>query len=278
MTRHLHHQRLTTRSWEGLSRGRTPRDFPKTALARGVAVEMEHTRNPAVARRIAMDHLTEDPRYYEKLARMEKGACDKLVKLVKRRARNRQMPRIALTQTRTFVGWLREVQGRLEQAGWDTRRVKFLNTAGCRGPLRKRFEAGDDSLTVASDLARHGVACLAWTGGKSVSVRVPGARVERNTRNMQRRGLFSSKTRDRGEDIVAARAALLDQLERQPKGVALTPERAPHASRLVEDGLAFVDTGRVYASNRGEKVARAARSQAGSDWFTTYWVLDSLFD
>jgi hypothetical protein len=34
---------------------------------------MEHTDNRAIAERIAMDHLTEDPRYYVKLARMEKN-------------------------------------------------------------------------------------------------------------------------------------------------------------------------------------------------------------
>lgn len=30
----------------------------------GIAVEMEHTNDPRVAEEIALDHLSEDPRYY----------------------------------------------------------------------------------------------------------------------------------------------------------------------------------------------------------------------
>jgi len=42
--------------------------FDPEQLARGIAVEMEHTGNPALAKEIAKDHLTEDPQYYVKLA------------------------------------------------------------------------------------------------------------------------------------------------------------------------------------------------------------------
>lgn len=52
--------------------GLTRKDFPKRALARGAKVELEHTRSRRLAEQIAMDHLVEDPRYYEKLAKIEK--------------------------------------------------------------------------------------------------------------------------------------------------------------------------------------------------------------
>ena len=42
-------------------------------LQKGVRVEMEHTTEMMVALEIAMDHLFEDPFYYEKLAKMEGG-------------------------------------------------------------------------------------------------------------------------------------------------------------------------------------------------------------
>lgn len=38
-----------------------------TQLSIGVQIEMEHTNDPAIAKEIAMDHLTEDPKYYTKL-------------------------------------------------------------------------------------------------------------------------------------------------------------------------------------------------------------------
>jgi len=43
----------------------------KVELEKGVKVEAEHTEDPKVAAEIAKDHLTEDPLYYDKLAKME---------------------------------------------------------------------------------------------------------------------------------------------------------------------------------------------------------------
>lgn len=41
-------------------------------FALGVEVESEHTKFKSVAKKIAMDHLTEDPKYYTKLKKIEK--------------------------------------------------------------------------------------------------------------------------------------------------------------------------------------------------------------
>lgn len=51
-------------------------EFDPGQLRKGQHVELEHTDNPAVALEIAKDHLREDPLYYDKLERMEKGECD----------------------------------------------------------------------------------------------------------------------------------------------------------------------------------------------------------
>jgi uncharacterized alkaline shock family protein YloU len=44
-----------------------PSDFDQEVLMKGIHVEMEHTDDIAIAMEIAMDHLAEDPNYYEKL-------------------------------------------------------------------------------------------------------------------------------------------------------------------------------------------------------------------
>ena len=41
-------------------------------IRRGTKHELEHTTDRAIARKIAMDHLKEDPRYYTHLTKMEK--------------------------------------------------------------------------------------------------------------------------------------------------------------------------------------------------------------
>ena len=44
-----------------------PSDFDPKELAMGIKHEMEHTKDRRIAREIAMDHLSENPRYYSKL-------------------------------------------------------------------------------------------------------------------------------------------------------------------------------------------------------------------
>jgi hypothetical protein len=60
----------------GLGDNKKDSQFDQTQLEMGVKVEMEHTNDPKKAREIAKDHLTEDPKYYTKLAKMEAGGCD----------------------------------------------------------------------------------------------------------------------------------------------------------------------------------------------------------
>jgi hypothetical protein len=43
----------------------------KKQLQKGIKVEMEHTTDKQKAKEIAMDHLSEDPKYYDKLKKME---------------------------------------------------------------------------------------------------------------------------------------------------------------------------------------------------------------
>lgn len=49
-----------------------PSDFDPESIKEGVKVEMEHTSDRNLATEIAMDHLTEDPMYYKKLAKIHK--------------------------------------------------------------------------------------------------------------------------------------------------------------------------------------------------------------
>ncbi len=68
---------ITRLSWEdkipgGLADGRDPSEFNQAALRKGQKVESEHTSDPHMQIEIAMDHLAEDPKYYDKLETIEK--------------------------------------------------------------------------------------------------------------------------------------------------------------------------------------------------------------
>ena len=56
---------------------KSPKDFDKKALEAGIKVEMEHTNDRSIAQEIAMDHLTEDSNYYQKLKEVEKSQIEK---------------------------------------------------------------------------------------------------------------------------------------------------------------------------------------------------------
>lgn len=55
----------------GLADKKKPRDFEQYQLEEGKKVELEHVDDNNLSTEIAMDHLTEDSKYYDKLKRME---------------------------------------------------------------------------------------------------------------------------------------------------------------------------------------------------------------
>lgn len=78
----------------GLAKGKTLTDIAKhhscsekdlqSQLDKGIKVEMEHTTSKATAKEISMDHLWEDPKYYNKLSKIdeeEEPKSDKLFKI-----------------------------------------------------------------------------------------------------------------------------------------------------------------------------------------------------
>lgn len=56
----------------GLADDKKPSDFDSDKLKAGIKIELEHTSDKNIAREIAMDHLTEDINYYDKLKEIEK--------------------------------------------------------------------------------------------------------------------------------------------------------------------------------------------------------------
>ena len=55
----------------GLADKSTHNQFDPEQLAKGIKVELEHTNDVRIAEEIAMDHLKEDAKYYDKLATIE---------------------------------------------------------------------------------------------------------------------------------------------------------------------------------------------------------------
>ena len=58
--------------------GYTVDSVDEDELEMGIKIEMEHTTNREIAKRIALDHLTELPDYYTRLAKMEEEGKEEL--------------------------------------------------------------------------------------------------------------------------------------------------------------------------------------------------------
>jgi hypothetical protein len=58
----------------GMADNKPDSEFNKDSIKKGMKVEREHTKNKNLQKEIAKDHLKEDPKYYGKLAKMEKKA------------------------------------------------------------------------------------------------------------------------------------------------------------------------------------------------------------
>ena len=74
-------QNLYEQVLSGIATGKSTKDVAtkhgvevseiEKALQKGMSVEREHTKSSETAKKIAMDHLWEDPEYYTKLSKME---------------------------------------------------------------------------------------------------------------------------------------------------------------------------------------------------------------
>lgn len=64
-------KRVATLLFGGKSKGISEEGVDPKELEMGIKVEMEHTDDPVIAKKIALDHLSELPDYYTRLKKME---------------------------------------------------------------------------------------------------------------------------------------------------------------------------------------------------------------
>ena len=71
----------------GMADGKPNSKYPKEQIEKGIKVEREHTKDPALAKEITKDHLEENNKYYTHLEKMEKD-MDKKGSDVKRKKKD----------------------------------------------------------------------------------------------------------------------------------------------------------------------------------------------
>jgi len=128
-----------------LSAGMSPNRFDQKALKMGTKIEMEHTDDPAEARRIAMDHLVEDSNYYKKLRECVENprrgkAHQAILDAVAANPEWQQFNDLVRDLPHTFH------YAKLQQAAWDLNReglIFFDPVSGLIGPPNSRQREGN---------------------------------------------------------------------------------------------------------------------------------------
>lgn len=131
-------------------------------LLRGIKVEMEHTKDPRIAREIAMDHLMELPDYYDRLATIEPahnppGGSTMSLKEVEKwvpEARKRGISKVARSG-RGFVAALRRAGsvGKLPEK-WKSKRKAFI--------ARHMAQTGNETLWEGGKPSGRALALMMW--------------------------------------------------------------------------------------------------------------------
>lgn len=133
----------------GRADGRRPRDFDFKALLKGTLHELEHTSDMAVAMEIAMDHLAEDRRYYDKLDKIE-GVHLKPVRIAKVQKQlgscSRNAPKNKLRKTRATIAKATKTVTKPRDRFDPDPNIMTRPTTRSKPPL-KRFSGTKDSVT-----------------------------------------------------------------------------------------------------------------------------------
>jgi hypothetical protein len=99
-------------TFSGLAKGKSLEDLAKkhnvsvehlnSQLKKGIEVEHEHTKDSVTAKKIAMDHLFEDPDYYTKLKKVEEKSIHDPVRpgILKRQVKGK----MTCSKARTLKG------------------------------------------------------------------------------------------------------------------------------------------------------------------------------
>lgn len=123
----------------GRADGRRPRDFDFKALLKGTLHELEHASDMAVAMEIAMDHLAEDRRYYDKLDKLEGG---KSVGIGSRR----NAPKNRMLKTRSTIAKATKTATKPRDRFDPDPKLMTRPTTRSKPPS-KRFSGTKDSVT-----------------------------------------------------------------------------------------------------------------------------------
>lgn len=131
----------------GLADKKDPKDFDSRELDQGKEVESEHTSEPEIAEEIAMDHLSEDPKYYDKLEIMESDKFDQVLsslpKMKKFAAGFGGMGSAGATGTRALIKSSKERESKLLTLAGETR-VGVDGATGARSFLLFRGMREDE--------------------------------------------------------------------------------------------------------------------------------------
>jgi 2'-5' RNA ligase len=219
-----------------------PSDVDQKELAKGIEIEMEHTRDRAKALEIALDHLAEDPNYYTKLAKVHRESFDLDETVQFFEGRRRRKEKLSPEELETKQNW---------EADQDY--LKWVN--GYSDPRNEHAELDEN---VPSDRTDEAIADLA--DDSLAEEAYPGGAVSGDRALFEK---YKTKLKD------WPRGFMENNIERKEKGFSCSPKQAKwYAIFLKElEGYATSDPGyKPPQKKKKKKYTPSAYQAAIFDW------------
>lgn len=258
----------------GLADEKKPKDFPPTAVRKGRKVESEHTKDKHLQTEIAMDHLTEDPKYYGKLEKMEKDGMDpsllgklKAVQSVKPALRLKKAPGQFLAREFNAQA-ARAPLAHLEMVA-DPFKAAFA-TSAYSGPLNPLIESGASfqpprkAPTLQRAIQKQ-AAGAPTRGNFMMASDIPAFRAPRLDRAIQKDGALETKEGAPGGFIRGLGQAARRQVQHLKDDLVDLNYQGPQGHHgagalMGTAGIAGGLVGAGYAAGRHQEKQKAAES------------------
>ena len=236
-------------------------EYVKPQLMKGIKVEMEHTTDVRIATEIAMDHLWEDLKYYDKLDKIENPTNEGLKDLEKQlvilyNKAFKMMPNSpAQMKVRAEIDKIRK---QLESSKKENVNESILLEGGAYGHMNHPFDiemnltfgdlkqivvrALNGDLELAREKTDGQALAVSWVNGRLVAAR--------NKSHLKNKGA-GAMTIGQVADKFAGRGGLTDayNFAMQDLSKAIAALSEPQRKKIFKDGSSFMNLEVIYPTS-----------------------------
>jgi hypothetical protein len=236
-------------------------DIMVAQFKKGISVEMEHTTDREIAKEIALDHLFEDPKYYDKLAKIENPTNEGLKDLEKELVvlYNKAFKMMPMSPAQMKVrAEIDKLKKQIDSLKKESVNESLLLEGGAYGHMNHPFDiemnltfgdlkqivvrALNGDLELAREKTDGQALAVSWVNGRLVAAR--------NKSHLKNKGA-GAMTIGQVADKFAGRGGLTDayNFAMQDLSKAIAALSEPQRKKIFKDGSSFMNLEVIYPTS-----------------------------